>query len=606
MHEGAWSSRLGIPGRPSVAETVIVARDIELCEVTGTPRALPPLLGRRHRRPRARGQGPWPPGDARSAAPHHFSLTDECCEGFDPMFKVHPPLRTRRRRRGHHRGPGRRHHRRHRHRPRAPHPGVEGAPVRGGAPGDARSRDRARVHPHRARRARAPLSPDALGLLSWRPAAIAGLEAHGGPDRCLVPEPTLTVFDPAPRMGGRPGAARQPRPEHARTPGEAHGQGAPHHLARRRGRAATARQPDDRRACSSWPTAVSIEGEAIGALRDDATRSARVNWCSTPRCRVTRRSSPTRRTRGRSSPSPIRTSATTASTPTTTRAAARSAPESSCGISHRTTATGAPPAASTTCWRATACPASRHRHPPAHASPTRRRRAPRRVRHRRGRGPRRRIEGARSTDGIDLVATVTTVRALRRRQRRRARSASSPTTSASSAPSCGTCCVPAVAVDVVPARTPAADVWPGSPMVCSSPTARAIPPPWPARPTGARAARQGAAVRHLPRAPDPRARARCRHLQAALRPPRRQPPGAPRSDRPGRDHQPEPRLRGRRRHARRPVELTHVNLNDGVVEGFRVLDAPAFSVQYHPEAGPGPHDARYLFDDFTNLMMGSK
>jgi carbamoyl-phosphate synthase small subunit len=50
------------------------------------------------------------------------------------------------------------------------------------------------------------------------------------------------------------------------------------------------------------------------------------------------------------------------------------------------------------------------------------------------------------------------------------------------------------------------------------------------------------------------------------------------------------------------VALTHVNLNDGVVEGFRVLDAPAFGVQHHPEAGPGPHDARYLFDDFTSLM----
>ena len=45
-----------------------------------------------------------------------------------------------------------------------------------------------------------------------------------------------------------------------------------------------------------------------------------------------------------------------------------------------------------------------------------------------------------------------------------------------------------------------------------------------------------------------------------------------------------------------------MNLNDGVVEGMRVLDVPAFSVQYHPEAGPGPHDARYLFDEFTTLM----
>jgi carbamoyl-phosphate synthase small subunit len=54
------------------------------------------------------------------------------------------------------------------------------------------------------------------------------------------------------------------------------------------------------------------------------------------------------------------------------------------------------------------------------------------------------------------------------------------------------------------------------------------------------------------------------------------------------------------------VELTHTNLNDGVVEGFRVLDAPAFGVQHHPEAGPGPHDARYLFDDFTTLMTESR
>ena len=50
------------------------------------------------------------------------------------------------------------------------------------------------------------------------------------------------------------------------------------------------------------------------------------------------------------------------------------------------------------------------------------------------------------------------------------------------------------------------------------------------------------------------------------------------------------------------AEVTHVNLNDGVVEGLRLRDAPAFSVQYHPEAGPGPHDARYLFEEFRYLM----
>jgi len=53
------------------------------------------------------------------------------------------------------------------------------------------------------------------------------------------------------------------------------------------------------------------------------------------------------------------------------------------------------------------------------------------------------------------------------------------------------------------------------------------------------------------------------------------------------------------------ADVTHVNLNDGVCEGIRVRSAPAFSVQYHPEAGPGPHDARYLFDDFAALMAGA-
>jgi carbamoyl-phosphate synthase small subunit len=51
-----------------------------------------------------------------------------------------------------------------------------------------------------------------------------------------------------------------------------------------------------------------------------------------------------------------------------------------------------------------------------------------------------------------------------------------------------------------------------------------------------------------------------------------------------------------------PAEVTHVNLNDGVVEGLRLLDAPAFSVQYHPEAAPGTHDAAGLFAEFCELM----
>ena len=50
------------------------------------------------------------------------------------------------------------------------------------------------------------------------------------------------------------------------------------------------------------------------------------------------------------------------------------------------------------------------------------------------------------------------------------------------------------------------------------------------------------------------------------------------------------------------VDITHVNLNDQTIEGIRVKGKKAFSVQYHPEASPGPHDARYLFDEFIKLM----
>ncbi len=56
----------------------------------------------------------------------------------------------------------------------------------------------------------------------------------------------------------------------------------------------------------------------------------------------------------------------------------------------------------------------------------------------------------------------------------------------------------------------------------------------------------------------------------------------------------------------RDATVTHVNLNDGVVEGIACANAPAFSVQYHPEAGPGPHDARYLFEEFARLMRAGE
>ncbi|MFH0732561.1 MAG: gamma-glutamyl-gamma-aminobutyrate hydrolase family protein, partial [Candidatus Omnitrophota bacterium] len=51
------------------------------------------------------------------------------------------------------------------------------------------------------------------------------------------------------------------------------------------------------------------------------------------------------------------------------------------------------------------------------------------------------------------------------------------------------------------------------------------------------------------------------------------------------------------------IEITHINLNDNTLEGIRHKKLDMFSVQFHPEAGPGPHDARYLFDEFIGMMV---
>ncbi len=194
MHEGACCSRLGVPGWPSLAEELMVHRDIELSRLTGSPIHLLHLSTARSvdlvRAAKADGL----PVTA-EATPHHFTLTDERLTGYDAVFKVNPPLRT----------------------------AADIAAIRAGlADGaiDAIATDHA---PHAPETKEVPLDqapPGMLGLqtalalsltyldmpledivaaLTWKPAAIARVaDRHGRP---IAPgEPAnLTVFDPAAR-----------------------------------------------------------------------------------------------------------------------------------------------------------------------------------------------------------------------------------------------------------------------------------------------------------------------------------------------------------------------------------------------------------------------
>jgi len=194
MHEGEWSSRLGMPGQPAEAEELMVMRDIALCRLTGAPIHFLHLstAGSVAMVRAAKAQGL--PVTA-EAAPHHFTLTDAEARSFDPVFKVNPPLRT----------------------------DDDVAAVRQGlADGviDAIATDHA---PHAPEAKEAPWDeapPGMLGLetalglalteldlpiervlalLSWQPARVAGLADEHGGALCPGRPAHLTVVDPRQR-----------------------------------------------------------------------------------------------------------------------------------------------------------------------------------------------------------------------------------------------------------------------------------------------------------------------------------------------------------------------------------------------------------------------
>ncbi|MFM7069155.1 MAG: dihydroorotase [Actinomycetes bacterium] len=197
MHEGEWSSRLGLPGQPSEAEELMVMRDIALARLTGARVHFLHLSTAGSVAMVAAAKAGGLPISA-EAAPHHFTLTDECCKDYDATFKVHPPLRT----------------------------AADVAAVRAGIGDgtiDAIATDHAPHPPEDKERPFDQAPPgmlgleyalalgftelvdgghasefDVLGALSWRPAAIAQMANHCGPI-AAGHAANLCVIDPAAR-----------------------------------------------------------------------------------------------------------------------------------------------------------------------------------------------------------------------------------------------------------------------------------------------------------------------------------------------------------------------------------------------------------------------
>ena len=286
--------------------------------------------------------------------------------------------------------------------------------------------------------------------------------------------------------------------------------------------------------------------------------------CSTPCCRATRRSSPIRPTPGRSSPSPTRTSATTGSPWTTTRPPAV--------LPRRHRARPGPPAVELAqrgrprrLAPATACPASPASTPAgspatsATSAPCPARSGPRR--HRRGRAARRAARPSRAPTASTSSRTVTTPSrtgwptAAAARGRLRLRHQATILRHLARGSTSRWC----------PRRPRPPTCSPGSPTACSSPTGRAIPPRCPYAIDAIAACSAGCRCSASASATSCSPRARRRHLQASVRPSRRQPSRPQTGHRQRRDHQPEPQLRRRRRglgrlgrrHPRQPQRRRH-------------------------------------------------
>ena len=114
--------------------------------------------------------------------------------------------------------------------------------------------------------------------------------------------------------------------------------------------------------------------------------------------------------------------------------------------------------------------------------------------------------------------------------------------------------------------------------------------------------RKSADVRHLPRPSDARPRGRREDCEDEAGPSRGEPPREGADDRKGRDRLDESRLRHRQESLPANAVETHVSLFDGSNCGMALTDRPAFSVQHHPEASPGPRDSHYLFERFAPML----